>query len=331
MAIGAGALAAGAAVTGYTLERSLVRRWQVDADTLAAAGRTLPGDMRHRSVTVSDGGRIHVVERGEGPPLVLVHGVTLSVATWTPQLRALAGRHRVIAVDQRGHGQSIAGEDGYSMDRLADDLAEVLVALDVTDAVLVGHSMGGMVAQLMSVRHPDVLHRRVAGLALVATAAGPLVPGLGGAALAELLAGAVGRGLHRAERRGKGIFFSDDQSAWVTRASFGSRPSPADVELARSMISAMPPAALAGLIGPLLAFDVRHRIRRIDRPTLIVVGTRDVLTPPRMSRALHELIAGSELVVIPGCGHMVMLERPDLLDELLHRFSTELVGMAEGQ
>ncbi|MHB8218959.1 MAG: alpha/beta fold hydrolase [Acidimicrobiales bacterium] len=329
LALGAGGMAAGAAVTGYALERSLVRRWRVDAAGLAAAGRTLPVDLRHRSVMASDGGRIHVVERGEGPALVLVHGVTLGFATWTPQLHSLADRHRVIAVDQRGHGQSIAGDGGYSMERLADDLAEVLDALEVTGAVLVGHSMGGMVCQLMAVRHPDVFHRHVGGLVLVATAAGPLVPGLGGAAVAEILASGAGRGLRRAERRGRGIFFSDDQGAWVTRASFGSRPAPADLELARSMIGAMSPGALAGLIGPLLAFDVRHRIHRIDRPTMIVVGTRDVLTPPRMARAMHALIPGSDLVVIPGCGHMVMLERPEQLSALLERFSADLTGGTE--
>lgn len=315
-------------MTGYALERSVVRRWQVDAAGLAAAGRTLPGDLRHRSVTVSDGGRIHLVERGAGPALVLVHGITLGVATWTPQLHSLADRYRVIAVDQRGHGQSIAGDGGYSMERLADDLAEVLDDLDVTGAVLVGHSMGGMVSQLMAVRHPDVLRRHVGGLVLVATAAGPLVPGLGGAAAAEILASGAGRGLRRAERRGKGIIFNDDFGAWVTRVSFGSRPAPADLELTRSMIGAMSPGALAGLIGPLLAFDVRHRVHRIDLPTMIVVGTRDVLTPPRMARAMHELIPGSELVVIPGCGHMVMLERPEKLAELLDRVTAGLESEA---
>ncbi|MDA8357323.1 MAG: alpha/beta fold hydrolase [Actinomycetota bacterium] len=322
IALSAGALAAGGAAA-YSLERTIVRRWQVDSATLAAAGRTLPGDLVHRSVTVSDGGRIHVVERGEGPPLILVHGVTLSAATWAPQIHALSSRHRVVAVDQRGHGQSFAGADGYSMERLADDLAEVIDTLDVTDAVVVGHSMGGMVSQLMAVRQPDLVARRVRGLVLVATSAGPIVPAIGGTAIAQVLTAGAVRGLKRAGRRGEGIFFSDDAGAWMTRASFGSRPDPADIELTRSMTSSMSPEALAELLGPLLSFDVRHRLHRLDLPTTIVVGTRDVLTPPRMARAMHSFIAGSDLVEIPGCGHMVMLERSEMLNELLVRCAAE--------
>ncbi|HEX3948156.1 MAG TPA: hypothetical protein VHW47_10645, partial [Acidimicrobiales bacterium] len=87
-AVGLGA----AAGTGYALQRVAGRRWKVGGDGLVAAERTLPADLRHHFVTVDDGGRIHAVERGEGPPLVLVHGVTLGVATWIPQLRQLADR-----------------------------------------------------------------------------------------------------------------------------------------------------------------------------------------------------------------------------------------------
>lgn len=308
MALGVGA---GTAAAGYALLRAEVRRWKAEPPT----EHTLPADLSHHFVSVGDGGTIHAVERGDGPPLVLVHGVTLGVAAWAPQLRRLADRHRVIAIDQRGHGQSLAGEDGYSLERLSDDLLEVLEALHVTDAVLVGHSMGGMVSQLLAVRRPDELRRHVARLALVATAAGPVVPG----PLAALLAGGGGRGLSWAGRHGRGIFPGEDLGALVTRVSFGAHPTPGDLELTRSMIAAMSPTAMSGLLGPLLSFDVRRRLGYVDLPTLVVVGTRDNLTPPRMARAMAGAIRGSELVVIPGCGHMVMLERADELCELLRR------------
>ncbi|HVX22506.1 MAG TPA: alpha/beta fold hydrolase [Acidimicrobiales bacterium] len=318
VAVGLGA----AATAGYALQRVATRRWRVGEGELAAAERTLPADLRHHFVTVDDGGRIHAVERGDGPPVVLVHGITLGVATWAPQLRQLADRHRVIAVGQRGHGQSLAGEDGYSLERLADDLLAVLDALDVTGGLLVGHSMGGMVAQLLAVRHPDDLARHVAGLVLVATtdrpmAVGPVGP-VGPLVAAGLAAGAS-RGLGRAERRGQGLFPSDDLALWATRASFGAHPAPADVELTRAMIAAMSPSAVSGLLGPLLAFDVHRQIHAIDLPTHVVVGTRDVLTPPRMARAIVGQIPGATLHVLPGCGHMVMLERADQLCDLLHR------------
>jgi len=323
-AVGLGA----AATAGYAFQRVATRRWRVGEDDIAQAGRTLPSDLRHHFVTVDDGGRIHVVERGEGPPIVLVHGVTLGIASWAPQLRLLGDRHRVVAVGLRGHGQSLAGEDGYSMERLADDLLEVLDAVDVRGGLLVGHSLGGMAAQLLAVRHPTELAGHVAGLVLVATAAGPMIPWPVQAVLsAGFVAGAT-RVLGRAERRGQGLFPSGDLALWATRATFGAGPSPVDVELTRSMMVAMSPSAASGLLAPLLAFDVHKQIHVIDLPTHVVVGARDLVTPPRMAREIVDQIPGATLTVLPGCGHMVMLERDHQLSDLLHDAIADTVADA---
>jgi non-heme chloroperoxidase len=316
--------AAGTAALAYALERAAVRRLRVDEAGLLAAGRSLPTDLEHHFIAVSDGGRIHAVERGEGPPIVLVHGVTLGVATWAPQLHHLAARHRVIAVDQRGHGQSLHGTDGHLLERLADDLIEVLSALEVTGAVLVGHSMGGMVTQLAAVERPEDLKARVAGLVLLATSAGPLFPGAVGPAAPALFAALSAKGLRRSEARGSGLFPSADVGTWASRVMFGARPNPADVELARSMTDAMSPRSLAELVASLSTFDVHTRIAAIDLPTHVVVGSRDVLLAPRWSKAMAAKIPGARLSVFPGCGHMVMLEREDELNALLSEFSGAL-------
>ena len=305
----AGGLAAGAAGI-YILERAASRRWRVGDEELAAAGLTLPPDLEHRFVRTSDGGRIHAVERGEGPAVVLVHGVTLGVATWAPQLRHLGGR--VVAVSQRGHGQSQAGDGGYGFDRLGADLLEVLEDLDVTDAVLVGHSMGGMVAQHLAVERPDDLARRVRRLVLVATAPGPLVV----APLTALITAGATRALGGAERRGRGPF-PQSMTVWAARSAFGEDPSPAAVELLRQMLDAMSPSALAGLLPVLLAFDVRARLGGVSLPVHVVCGTRDLLTPPRTARAIVGALPGAALSMLPGCGHMVMLERSDELCSIL--------------
>lgn len=312
------AAGAGAAVVGtaYALGRR-ARRWRAGADALAAAGLDLPGDLLHHHCTVGDGGSVHVVERGAGPPLVLVHGVTLGVEVWAPELRRLVPGHRVLAVGQRGHGSSVAGAEGYSLERLADDLCEVLAQLDVSDAVLVGHSMGGMVALLLAVRRPEELRRHVGGLVLVSTSAGPLVPGPVTGPVRAGLGAAAGRRLASAALHGRGILPGGSVATWMARASFGAHPGAPEVELARGVIERMSPEAMAGLLGPLLAFDVHDRVGEVRLPTHVVVGTRDVLTPPHQARALVRSIPGAELTVLPGCGHMVMLERPGELCELL--------------
>lgn len=305
----AGGLAAGA--TGlYVLERAAARRWRVGNEELASAGLTLPSDLEHHFVPTSDGGRIHAVERGEGPTVVLLHGVTLGVATWAPQLRNLGGR--VLAVSQRGHGQSQAGDGGYGFDRLGADLLEVLDALDVADAVLVGHSMGGMVTQYLAVERPADLARRVRRLVLVATAPGPLVL----APLTALIMAGATRALGGAERRGRGPL-PQGMTVWAARAAFGRDASPPAVELLRQMLDAMSPGALAALLPGLLAFDVRARLGSVELPAHVIGGTHDVLTPPRTARAIARELPGCELTMLAGCGHMVMLERADELCSIL--------------
>ena len=303
-AIGSGlATAAGLA---YVLERAGARHFQASEETLAASGRTLPADLRHHFVPTSDGGRIHTVERGEGPAIVLVHGITLGVATWAPQLRALPGR--VVAVSQRGHGQSRAGAEGYGFDRLGTDLLEVLAALEVRDAVVVGHSMGGMIVQQLAVERPVDLERHVRRLVLVATGPGPVAP----VQVRALATAGTTRLLAVAERRGQAPL-PQSVSVWAARSAFGAAPSPADVTLLRQMLDAMAPAGLAGLLPHLLAFDVRDRLGSVRLPVHAVVGTRDVLTPPRTARAIASRVPGAGLTVLRGCGHMVMLERPEEL------------------
>ena len=321
----AAAAVAGAAAGAYVLARH-ARQWRADPEDSEAAGLALPDDLVHHHLPTSDGGSLHVAERGTGRPLVLVHGVMLGVEIWAPQFHRLSHGHRVVAMGQRGHGTSVAGDDGYSLERLADDLLEVLAGLEVTDAVLVGHSMGGMVSLFAGVHRARELRRHVASLVLVATSAGPLVRGPAAGAMGAGFAGAAGRGLRRSDRRGRAILPGRDFGTWMTRASFGSHPGAAEVALTRAVLDRMSPAAMAALLGPLLAYDVHRRIHDVDLPTRVVVGTRDILTPPHMARAITGQIAGSELEVLPGCGHMVMLERPTELCDLLEEAAATSPG-----
>ncbi len=317
----AAALAAGGA---FIAQRHWSRRWRATDEALAAAGLRMVDDLVHHEVTTGDGGVIHAVELGAGPPVVLVHGVTLSGAVWVRQFTALADRHRVIAIDQRGHGPSVAGSEGYTFDRLARDTLDVLDDLAIADAVLVGHSMGGMVSLTAALDHPVRMAEHVAGLVLVATTPGP-VSGVPLWPLVTRRATALaGRTLTSAERHGWGLLPGEDLASWSTRLAFGSRPTPLDLELTRSLTSAMSPSAMADLLVSLVAFDVRGRLGEIRLPTRIVAGSRDVLLPLFHARRMAAAIPDAVLQVLPGCGHMVMLERPDQLNELLHELSVSV-------
>jgi len=309
----------------YVLERSLARRWRAGEDELTAAGLSMP-DVDHHFVPTDDGGRIHVVEAGTGPTIVLIHGITLGVGVWARQFRDLTDRHRVIALDQRGHGQSIGGSGGYSFERLADDLLTVLEHRGVTDAVVVGHSMGGMVLQFAALRRAEALARYASSIVLLATDAGPAIPGPVGRPMGTVTGRMAGRAARFAERRGKGVYPGSDLATWGARVCFGSQPRAADVELVRSISAGVSPRAMAELLIPLLAFDVRAELVNIEFPTLVVVGTRDLVTPARRARVMAARIPHAEIEVLAGCGHLVMLERPDALAGILDRFSAERVG-----
>lgn len=319
-----GLAAAGAATAGagaYAAARRRRTRGPIDLSEF-----DLPEDLDHRTVEVDDGGRIHIVEAGRGRPIVLLHGVTLSVLTWTYQLRDLSDRYHVIAADQRGHGISEHGRGGLTIERMAADVASLIEELDLHDAIVVGHSMGGFVAQQIALDHPEAM-ARVSGLVLLSTAAaiGQGVPGW------ELMmrfvepgASAVRRSLWR---RG-GWLPSGDVGLAVTRLAFGTKPSAQHVALAHRMTGSIAGAILAELTPGVARFDIRRRLGEIDVPTLVITGSRDLITPPRLGGVVARGIPGAEFEVVPHGGHMLMLERRDWLNARITAFAEQRVPVA---
>jgi pimeloyl-ACP methyl ester carboxylesterase len=318
---GVAAAVLGGAALGYAGERAVMTRERGRLDPAAGDDFAPPADAVHRTIPMDDGGSLHAVERGEGRPLVLLHGVTLSTDVWHYQLVDLASEFRVLAFDHRGHGRSTAGHEGTTMHRMAADAAAGLVALDVRDAIVVGHSMGGMVLQHLVLAFPELVAERIAGLVLLATTPRPAPQLRIGPVLAGAFLPAARRGLGYAARVPGAWLPSNDLSYLFMRMGFGSRPSPSHVELTRTIQAATAPSTVADLLEHLFDFDVLDDVGRIDLPTRVVVGERDLLTPPRIARALARRIPGAELTVLPGCGHMVMLERRRQLNDLLVDFS----------
>lgn len=316
-AVGIGALATGA----YAATRPRGAFGSLPADQ--GRGRKpvgderfqLPPDTTARDLPTRDGGSVHVVERGSGRPLVLLHGITLRSDVWAPQFHDLADRFRVIAVDLRGHGASTAGTDGYGMHRLAADLATVLEDLDLRDAVVVGHSMGGMAVMAFCGDFPEVLHERVAGLVFLATRAHAVLPPY----VDRIGRAVVRRGQGRVDR-GRALPPRVTVTPRAARLAFGERPSVRAVEIVAEMGQAMAPDALVRSVAGLLEHDAREALAATKTPSLVVVGTRDLLTPVPAARHLARQLPGPELVVLPRAGHQLMQERPDELAILLDAF-----------
>lgn len=314
---GALGLSTVAAFTGLRFAGSRIReRERPDIDPLLET----PGGLSHRQVPTSDGGEIHVVEAGQGQPLVLLHGVILQWWVWNPLFHLLSDRFRVIAWDMRGHGSSTTGSDGVTMEAIARDLAEVLDHLEATDAIVMGHSMGGMALGRYAVDHPSNCVERTAGLMFLATAATELTPHLITPYLGAS-AGVLAGFADRADLPVDWLWKPGNLSASLVRIAFGKDPSAAAIEVARQMIAEVPPATSIEAGQAILAHNLTDTLGTYDGPAMVIVGSEDRLTAPILAEALADLIDQAELVEIADVGHQVMQEAPQRLVELIDRFA----------
>jgi pimeloyl-ACP methyl ester carboxylesterase len=255
------------------------------------------------SVTTGDGGRLAVWDVGSGPTVVLPHCWGCSHAIWIPVARRLVeSGHRVVLYDQRGHGASSRGTAPLSIEMLADDLAGVLSARDVTGAVLAGHSMGGMTIMSLATHRPEVQAERVHALVLVATAAADM-----------------GAGAPLAERAAAGLISSPAVSLALRSAAghrfvrgvFGDDPVRSHVDLTGALFADTVPHVRAGFMLAMSTMNLLEGIGTIGVPTTVMVGSRDRLTAPARAAQLVAAIPGAHLVTLPGRGHMLPLEDPD--------------------
>jgi pimeloyl-ACP methyl ester carboxylesterase len=294
------AVAAGAAAYGV---RRAQQRWLGDDDDPCGPdGLTLPaGDPF--TVTTDDGAVLDGTVAGpaDAPTVVLAHCWGGNRGLWGAVARKLvAAGHRVVLYDQRGHGRSTMGDAAASTDRLGLDLEAVLEHLDVTDAVLAGHSMGGMTIQALAVGHPEVIDARVRALVLAGTSSNvmprPLAPALADRAVGDAL-------LRPWASNAAGLAF--------VRGAVGARPYRSHVVATRDAFFGTPGTTRSWCLVGMSGMDYREGLGSISVPTTVIVGTRDTLTPPRMARVLAERIPKAELIVLQGAGHMLPLEEPE--------------------
>ncbi len=245
----------------------------------------------------SDGTRIHYEVAGSrrGEPVLLVQGLGTDLRGWAFQRFALGRRHRLYLVDNRGVGRSDAPSGPYDLEVMVADARAVLDAEGVPSAHVVGASMGGVIAQLLAVQSPE----RVRSLVLACTACSHQQW------RRDLLAGWA----ELATTRGMGAV-SAKALRWLIgprhRRRFGL---PLSV-LAPLVLNASP-AAFASQVAAILgqADETAEALAAVTAPTLVVVGTQDVLTPMADAEELVERIPGAELVVLSGASHGLMLDR----------------------
>jgi 3-oxoadipate enol-lactonase len=317
-ALVAAATAAGLAAAGWTAQRVAAGRVRRNDDGEARRALETPIYVDHR-LDSHDRGTIYVVESGEGPPIVLSHGVTLSVRTWFHQLEQLPKLgFRAIAYDHRGHGESVLGEGGHSLDNLAEDLKTVITGLDLHDAILVGHSMGGVAVQSFVLRYPELARARVRGIVLLSTLARTPF-----GSRSTQLKNRIEKVFNRVPDSAP-LWKSKNLGFVLARMGFGTDPHPSHVELVRRMMLACPAETRRDAPRVLVGLDLLDELPKIEIPTLVIGGTADMLTPPAYAKQMAKAIPGARLELVPDGGHMLMLERTDTVDQLIVDFAREV-------
>ena len=244
-----------------------------------------------------DGIQLYYESHGQGPAIVFAHGRGGNHLSWWRQVPAFSENHRCITFDHRGWGASVDAADGPGRAAFVEDLKQLLDHLEIQQAFLVSQSMGGLTCLGFALAYPD----RCLGLVL-----GDTTGGVGDASVLEELedvnppAGGPGRALSA------GFIRNDPDLVFLYTQIQGLNPENANDGIVSSFRDENGPKAaeLAGL----------------KVPVLLIVGEEDLIFPPKVINAVHRLIPGSQMEVVPGAAHSTHFEQPEVFNRLVGDF-----------
>jgi pimeloyl-ACP methyl ester carboxylesterase len=248
-------------------------------------------------------------DRGEGPPILFVMGFTGSRHHWLGFPDRFADRHRVITFDNRGVGESSAPGGGpYAIGQMARDALGLLDALGVGEASVLGVSMGGMIAQEMALAAPDRVKRLVLGCT---SFGGPEAVPFGEDSV-QLFQSVGKMPAASLVRELVAINFSP---AWLATHE----------DVVQGLVEhgtthKMPRTGFWGQMGAIAAHDTAARLSAVRTPTLVVAGDADRLIPVENSHRIGARIAGAEVTILPGVGHMFWVEAADEAERIVRAF-----------
>ncbi len=248
-------------------------------------------------------GKIHYRKYSGGEedktPLILIHGAGGSYLHWPSEIRRMSGES-ILVIDLPGHGAS-PGEGKEVIDAYASDVIGFMDDLGIDQAVITGHSMGSAIAQMLSLDYPE----RVKALILIGTGA-------------------------KLRVHPKLIQFCSSESTYpeavsqVMEWAFNPQADQRLVELAGERMADTSHEVVHKDFLACDAFDIRDRVKDINQPMLVICGSEDQMTPVRFSQFLVEELPEAHLEIIPNAGHMVMLELPEIVANLIREFIEEL-------
>ena len=242
----------------------------------------------------------------DGPALVFVNSLGTDARIWDGTVRHFTGRYRCLTYDKRGHGLSDTPTGDYSLDDHLDDLEGLLDRTGCRRAVLVGVSVGGLIAQGLALRSPQ----RLAGLVLCDTASR-----IGDARFWDARMSTVTSG-------GMASIADGIMERWFSPGFRQARPD--DMAGWRNLLLRTDPRGYVGTCATLRDTDLTGAVGNIELATLVIAGDADLATPPDVVRACADAIPGARFEVMAGVGHIPSIEQPDALAAEISRFLKEL-------
>jgi pimeloyl-ACP methyl ester carboxylesterase len=258
------------------------------------------------------GKSVRFVDVGDGHPVVLVHGTGGAWEVWRENIGDLAGRHRVIALDLPGFGESEPLDGRHDPPAHAQVVSELLRRRGVAPAVVVGHSLGGLVCLHLALSHPE----QVASLILVDS---------GGLPLPRRRIWAIAAGLQavRILMRSRRVTDAIRNTTVIRQAALGfvvRTPNAFDAELLDGAFLWMRAPGVGKSITAAARDVVVHRLRDVGQPTLLIWGEFDRLLPIRLARRMADAVPNATLKIIKACGHSPNIEYPQLFNAEVSRW-----------
>jgi pimeloyl-ACP methyl ester carboxylesterase len=249
--------------------------------------------------------------KGNGEPLLLIAGFLCDHAYWSLIMPSLTSQYQVIRLDNRGMGRSSAPNSPYSLKQMANDVAALLDHIAIDKVHLVGHSMGGQIAQELVLAHPE----KVQSLILLSSLA------KGDGLFNNIIEtwGELGANVDLK-------LYEKVVLPWIFTDTFYSIPGMIEglIEFAIRYPFAPATHSLYHHSQAILDFDTTDRLQQIHCPTLVLVGKQDILTPLKFSQQLAQGIPNAELAILDGGGHGFLIESPDTVISAMLNFLRKL-------
>ncbi|MEM9278424.1 MAG: alpha/beta hydrolase [Pseudomonadota bacterium] len=245
---------------------------------------------------------------GEGPPLILIHGIGAARDTWRFALPVLKNHFTVVTYDLRGHGASPVPSTTFGMDELVNDLERVRERAGIEQAHFAGHSLGGMIGPAYARQYPQ----RVLSLGLLSTAAFRTPDD------SKKVLGVV----EAMERDGIPDILSTLTNRWFTDRFLDNHPDIVDRRL--DQVIATNPDVFLNVFRIYATFEMSSWLHEISHPSLVLTGENDGGCPPRLNKVIVQAMQNAELVVLPEYKHSLLLEAGEDVARQLVRFVKSL-------